>query len=218
MKKAFAVMTTMLVALACFGFLTKAQVSAAESKLFTEDPTLAEDEIPMYIMDSIYSTFPNYYNNEEKADEKWQGSARMYPWNETKLRIAQYVDGKATGKYYAAYFTEIYRSGIGSMPIGQYEAAEVLGYSKAQTFFTIILPQVIKRILPSITNEIITLVKDTSLAFAIAQAEMFTIAKQIAAAETSMLPLAMAGVFYYIFNLIVATIMEKVEKAFSYYR
>ena len=119
---------------------------------------------------------------------------------------------------YAAYFAEIYRSGIESMPIGQYEAAEVLGYSKVQTFFTIILPQVIKRILPSVTNEIITLVKDTSLAFAIAQAEMFTIAKQIAAAETSMLPLAMAGVFYYIFNLIVATIMEKVEKAFSYYR
>lgn len=119
---------------------------------------------------------------------------------------------------YAAYFAEIYRSGIESMPKGQYEAAEVLGYSKAQTFFIIILPQVIKRILPSVTNEIITLVKDTSLAFAIAQAEMFTIAKQIAAAETSMLPLAMAGVFYYIFNLIVATIMEKVEKAFSYYR
>ena len=119
---------------------------------------------------------------------------------------------------YAAYFAEIYRSGIESMPIGQYEAAEVLGYSKAQTFFTIILPQVIKRILPSVTNEIITLVKDTSLAFAIAQTEMFTLAKQIAAAETSMLPLALAGVFYYIFNLIVATIMEKVEKAFSYYR
>ncbi len=119
---------------------------------------------------------------------------------------------------YAAYFAEIYRSGIESMPIGQHEAAEVLGYSKSQTFFTIILPQVVKRILPSVTNEIITLVKDTSLAFAIAQAEMFTIAKQIAAAETSMMPLVMAGVFYYIFNLIVATIMEKVEKAFSYYR
>ena len=119
---------------------------------------------------------------------------------------------------YAAYFAEIYRSGIESMPIGQYEAAEVLGYSKSQTFFTIILPQVIKRILPSVTNEIITLVKETSLAFAIAQAEMFTIAKQIAAAETSMMPLVMAGIFYYIFNLIVATIMEKVEKAFSYYR
>ena len=80
---------------------------------------------------------------------------------------------------YAAYFAEIYRSGIESMPVGQYEAAKVLGYNWAQTFFKIILPQVIKRILPSVTNEIITLVKDTSLAFAIAQAEMFTIAKQI---------------------------------------
>lgn len=119
---------------------------------------------------------------------------------------------------YAAYFAEIYRSGIESMPVGQYEAAKVLGYSKLQTFFKIILPQVIKRILPSVTNEIITLVKDTSLAFAIAQAEMFTIAKQIAASQTSVMPLMMAGVYYYIFNLIVAVAMEKVEKAFSYYR
>lgn len=119
---------------------------------------------------------------------------------------------------YAAYFAEIYRSGIESMPIGQYEAAKVLGYSKAQTFFRIILPQVMKRILPAVTNEIITLVKDTSLAFAIAQAEMFTIAKQIAAAQTSVMPLMTAGVFYYIFNLLVAAIMEKIEKAFAYYR
>lgn len=119
---------------------------------------------------------------------------------------------------YAAYFAEIYRSGIESMPVGQYEAAKVLGYGKTQTFFKIILPQVIKRILPSVTNEIITLVKDTSLAFAIAQPEMFTIAKQIAAAQTTIMPLMTAGVFYYIFNLIVAVIMEKVEKAFSYYR
>lgn len=119
---------------------------------------------------------------------------------------------------YAAYFAEIYRSGIESMPVGQYEAAKVLGYGKAQTFFKIILPQVIKRILPSVTNEIITLVKDTSLAFAIAQAEMFTLAKQIAAAQTTIMPLMVAGVFYYIFNLVVAVVMEKVEKAFSYYR
>ena len=117
-----------------------------------------------------------------------------------------------------AYFAEIYRSGIESMPVGQYEAAKVLGYNKLQTFFKIILPQVIKRILPSVTNEIITLVKDTSLAFAIAQAEMFTIAKQIAASQTSVMPLMVAGVYYYIFNLIVAVAMEKVEKAFSYYR
>ena len=119
---------------------------------------------------------------------------------------------------YAAYFAEIYRSGIESMPVGQYEAAKVLGYGKVQTFFLIILPQVIKRILPSITNEIITLVKDTSLAFAIAQPEMFTLAKQIAAAQTTIMPLMTAGVFYYIFNLIVAVVMEKVEKGFSYYR
>ena len=119
---------------------------------------------------------------------------------------------------YAAYFAEIYRSGIESIPAGQYEAAKVLGYGKGQTFFFIIFPQVVKRVLPSITNEIITLVKDTSLAFAIAQAEMFTIAKQIAAAQTSIMPLMAAGVFYYIFNLLVATIMERIEKAFSYYR
>lgn len=119
---------------------------------------------------------------------------------------------------YAAYFAEIYRSGIESMPIGQYEAAEVLGYSKAQTFFKIILPQVIKRVLPPVTNETITLVKDTSLAFTISIAEMFTTAKQIAAAQTSMLALIGAGVFYYVFNLIVAMIMEQIEKKLSYYR
>ena len=119
---------------------------------------------------------------------------------------------------YAAYFAEIYRSGIEYMPVGQYEAAKMLGYNRAQTFFLIILPQVIKRILPSVTNEIITLVKDTSLSFAIAQAEMFTTAKQISAAQTSIMPLMAAGVFYYIFNAIVAWGMERVEKAFSYYR
>lgn len=119
---------------------------------------------------------------------------------------------------YAAYFAEIYRSGIESMPNGQYEAAQVLGYNKAQTFIRIILPQVIKRVLPSITNETITLVKDTSLAFTISIAEMFTVAKQIGAAQTSVMPLLAAGIFYYVFNLIVATVMEYIEKRFSYYR
>ncbi len=119
---------------------------------------------------------------------------------------------------YAAYFAEIFRSGIESMSVGQYEAATVLGYSKVQTFFKIILPQVIKRILPSLTNEVITLVKDTSLAFAIAQAEMFTLAKQIAASQTNVMPLMIAGLFYFIFNFIVAVVMERIEKAFSYYR
>lgn len=119
---------------------------------------------------------------------------------------------------YAAYFAEIYRAGIESMPIGQYEAAKMLGYSKAQTFFKIILPQVIKRVLPPITNETITLVKDTSLAFAIAETEMFTVAKQIAAAETSLMPMMAAGVFYFLFNLIVASAMEYLEKRLNYYR
>ena len=119
---------------------------------------------------------------------------------------------------YAAYFAEIYRAGIESIPIGQYEAAKVLGYSKVQTFFKIIFPQVIKRILPPVTNETITLVKDTSLAFVLAQAEMFTMAKQIAAKETSIMPLMAAGLFYYIFNLIVAFAMERLEKALNYYK
>ena len=119
---------------------------------------------------------------------------------------------------YAAYFAEIYRSGIESMPVGQYEAAQILGYNKSQTFFKIILPQVFKRVLPPVTNETITLVKDTSMAFTISVAEMFTIAKQIGAAQTSIMPLMGAGVFYYIFNLIVASIMEALEKKFSYYR
>ena len=119
---------------------------------------------------------------------------------------------------YAAYFAEIYRGGIESMPVGQYEAAKILGYNKVQTFFRIILPQVIKRILPSITNETITLVKDTSMAFTISIAEMFTVAKQIGAAQTSVLPLLAAGVFYYIFNLVVASFMEYLEKKTSYYR
>ena len=119
---------------------------------------------------------------------------------------------------YAAYFAEIYRGGIESMAVGQYEAAKVLGYSKAQTFFKIILPQVCKRIMPSVTNETITLVKDTSLAFVLAQAEMFTMAKQIAAKETSMVPLMAAGLFYYIFNFLVAFVMERIEKSLNYYR
>lgn len=119
---------------------------------------------------------------------------------------------------YAAYFAEIYRSGIESMPVGQYEAAEILGYSKSQTFIHISLPQVIKRILPSVTNEVITLVKDTSLAFVIAVSEMFTTAKALASAQTSMIPYVAAGIFYYVFNFLVAWIMERLEKKLNYYR
>ena len=118
---------------------------------------------------------------------------------------------------YAAYFAEIYRGGIESIPKGQYEAAQVLGYSKIETFFIIILPQVFKVILPSVTNEVITLVKDTSLSFVIAIPEMFTVAKQIAAADASIAALLVAGVFYYIFNMIVAFVMEHLENRLNYY-
>ena len=119
---------------------------------------------------------------------------------------------------YAAYFAEIYRGGIESMPIGQYEAAEVLGYTKAQTFFRIILPQVIKRIMPSITNEVVTLVKDTSLAFTVSYQEMFTIGKQIANSQTSFTPFVVAGVFYFVFNAIVDFVMGKIENKMNYYK
>lgn len=118
---------------------------------------------------------------------------------------------------YAAYFAEIYRGGIESINSGQYEAAQVLGYSKIETFFIIILPQVFKVVLPSITNEVITLVKDTSLSFVIAIPEMFTVAKQIAAADASIAALLVAGIFYYLFNIIVAFIMEYIERRLDYY-
>jgi len=119
---------------------------------------------------------------------------------------------------YAAYFAEIYRSGIQSMPVGQYEAAKLLGYTKTQTFFRIIFPQVVKRILPSVTNEVITLVKDTSLAFTISVLEMFAVAKALASSQTSLIPFVAAGLFYYIFNLIVAVGMEYIEKRMNYYQ
>ncbi len=118
---------------------------------------------------------------------------------------------------YAAYFAEIYRGGILSIDCGQHEAAKALGMSTTQTFFRITLPQTIKRVIPAIGNEVITLVKDTSLAFTIAVTEMFTIAKQLSSSNTTMTPLIAAGVFYYVFNFIVAWTMERIEKHYSYY-
>ena len=118
---------------------------------------------------------------------------------------------------YAAYFAEIYRGGIESIPTGQYEAATVLGYTRLQTFMRIILPQVVKRILPSVTNEIVTLVKDTSIAFTVSYQEMFTIGKQIANSQTSFVPFVVAGVFYYILNFLVDRVMGRVEKRLNYY-
>lgn len=133
----------------------------------------------------------------------------------TGWRLAAVILG--FGINYAAYFAEIFRSGIQGIPDGQREAAKVLGYSRTQTFFKIIFPQMIKQVLPPVTNEIITLVKDTSLAFVIAYVEVFTIAKQVAAAQTTIVPLFVAGAFYYIFNLLVAGVMGKAERKLNYY-
>ena len=118
---------------------------------------------------------------------------------------------------YAAYFAEIYRGGILSVEVGQWEAAKALGLGRGRAFFRIVLPQMVKRVIPAVGNEVITLVKDTSLAFTIAVTEMFTLAKQLSSAHTTMAPLVAAGVFYYIFNYVVAWTMERIEKRFAYY-
>lgn len=119
---------------------------------------------------------------------------------------------------YAAYFAEIYRGGIESIPKGQYEAGEVLGFTRPQIFFRIVLPQVIKRILPAISNEVITLVKDTALVTAIGVAEMFRAASNEMSRISSVEPLFIAGVFYYVMNLVVAQMFKLAEKKLSYYK
>ena len=119
---------------------------------------------------------------------------------------------------YSAYFSEIYRGGIESIPVGQHEAGMVLGMTRKQIFFKVVLMQVVKKIIPPMSNEIITLVKDTSLAFSLAVLEMFTIAKQISSSMTSMMPFVVAGLFYYIFNFVVAGGMAFIEKKLNYYR
>lgn len=119
---------------------------------------------------------------------------------------------------YAAYFAEIYRGGIASIPVGQYEAAQVLGLTKGQTFFKIILPQVVKRILPATGNEVITLVKDTALAQTIAVAELFRVAQNVAARQFSTMPIFVAGLFYFTMNWVVARLFARAEKKLDYYR
>lgn len=144
--------------------------------------------------------------------------------------IPYYVFGQQTGPgyiftaviiafivNYAAYFAEIYRSGIQSMPQGQYEAAQVLGYSRSQTFFRIILPQVWKRILPAMGNEIVTLVKDTSLAFSIGLAEMFTQSRALVASQRTMVPFALAALIYWVSCLLIELVLRHLEKRMSYY-
>mgnify|MGYP002409360649 FL=1 len=119
---------------------------------------------------------------------------------------------------YAAYYAEIYRGGIESIPRGQYEAAAVLGFTKAQTFFRIILPQVIKRILPPISNEVITLVKDSALVQVLGISELFRVAKNESSRIFSTTPLFVAGLFYLFMNWMVTKIFETAEKKLSYYQ
>jgi polar amino acid transport system permease protein len=119
---------------------------------------------------------------------------------------------------YACYFSEIYRGGIESIPKGQYEAGYVLGLSKNQTFFKIILPQVFKRIIPSISNEVITLVKDTSLARVIAIEELIKEAEEISTINGLMWPLLYTGVFYLIFSGLLSILFNKIEKKLDYYK
>ncbi len=119
---------------------------------------------------------------------------------------------------YAAYFAEIFRGGIASMPIGQYEASAALGFGRGQTFFRVILPQVIKRVLPASANEIITLVKDTSLVQAVGVVELFSLANKLMGKQVSPIPLIVAGAFYYIFNLLISFIFRFIEKKLNYYK
>ncbi len=118
---------------------------------------------------------------------------------------------------YAAYFAEIYRGGIESIHKGQYEAAKVLGYTSSQTFFRIILPQVVKRIVPAMGNEVITLVKDTALVSVIGVSELLMVAKERQGAMFSFIPLFIAGVFYFIMNWAVSIAFQRLEKRLSYY-
>lgn len=119
---------------------------------------------------------------------------------------------------YAAYFGEIFRGGIASISKGQYEAAKVLGYTKNQTFFRIILPQVIKTVIPATGNELMTLVKDTSLAQVISIIELFQVASTAVSKYASTVPIIVAGVFYLIMNTVVELSFKYIEKKFDYYK
>ena len=119
---------------------------------------------------------------------------------------------------YAAYFSEIFRGGIEAIPKGQYEAGQVLGLSKSQIFFKVVLLQVIKRIIPPMSNEIITLVKDTALASVVVHVDLFTIAKRIVNVEVILWPLFYAGLFYLLFNGLLTILFGKLEKKLEYFK
>jgi polar amino acid transport system permease protein len=139
-----------------------------------------------------------------------------------------YIFGHGMGRFtaaivamvinYACYFAEIYRGGIQSIPVGQYEAAKVLGFTKGQTFFRIVLPQVVKHITPAMGNEVITLVKDTALVQVLGVAELFHVAQTQSGRLVSVMPLFIAGVFYFIMNWLVSKAFDLLEKKLDYYK
>lgn len=139
------------------------------------------------------------------------GYSIVFRWNRFVAAIIALVVN------YACYFAEIYRGGIESIPKGQYEAARVLGYTSAQTFFRIVLPQVVKRIVPAMGNEVITLVKDTALVSVIGVAELLMVAKERQSSLFSFTPLFIAGIFYFVMNWFVSIAFAKLEKKLSYY-
>ena len=119
---------------------------------------------------------------------------------------------------YAAYFAEIFRGGIQSIPVGQWEAGQVLGMTRAQTFFRVVLPQVCKRVLLPVTNEVITLVKDTALASTIAVTELMSLAKKHVSTSSSIEPYIIAMLMYLLFNGIAEQVCRLVERKLSYYQ
>ena len=118
---------------------------------------------------------------------------------------------------YAAYFAEIFRSGINSIPKGQKEAAYTLGFNRIQVFFLILFPQIVKRVLPPVSNEVVSLLKSTSLAQIIGISEMFALEQKQANYYFSVTPLFIAGMYYLVLTFLVSLIFNKVEKKMEYY-
>lgn len=119
---------------------------------------------------------------------------------------------------YAAYYGEIFRAGIQSIDKGQYEASEVLGMSNSQTFFRIIFPQMFKRVLPPVANEVITLVKDTALVYVVGLDELLKVAKTASNRDASLVPLVVVAVFYLLLTAVLTKVFQVLEKKYSYYQ
>ena len=193
--------------LVCFGRRSKncvlRNVTKAYISIMRGTPLMLQLWVVFFGLPMLLNWFFGLFGLRYIADSQWRFTAAI---------IAFIIK-------YAAYFAEIYRSGIECIPKGQYEAANVLGYGRAQAFVKIILPQMVKNVMPSVTNEVITLVKDTSLCYSIGLVEMFTRATQIAnsSSDTFFVAFMTAGVMYYIFNFVVAWLMERCEKAMAYY-